>query len=121
MQFVARPLKVAFQIDQRDKCTRVPNAALRFFPDVSVVREEDKKIVTGISDLEESETVDEESAKDKTSAAMKKNKRHVWIWEDPHLRAVPVTIGIRDSMWTELIDGDLEVGHALVTGRKQKE
>ncbi len=112
---------LSFRIQQQDQCVRIPNAALRFFPDVALVREEDKKIVTGISDSEEDTTVDQESAEEKTTAANNKNKRHVWVWEEPFLRAVPVTIGIRDSKRTQLIEGDIKVGDALVTAKKQKQ
>ncbi|MCG8653048.1 MAG: hypothetical protein MI861_24625, partial [Pirellulales bacterium] len=110
----------SFQIAHRETCLRVPNAALRFFPEVEWVREEDKKIVTGISDQEEEDLVDEESALEKTTAANRKNRRHVWVWDQPLLRAVPVTIGIRDSKWTELIEGDLKLNDPLVTAKKQK-
>lgn len=112
---------LSFQIDKREKCLRVPNAALRFFPDVLHVHPDDKKIVTGISDDEAIERVDEESANEKTDAAVIKNRRYVWVWKDPVLRAIPVTIGIRDSQWTELVDGDLSAGDELVIAKKQKQ
>ena len=112
---------LSFRIDHREKCTRVPNAALRFFPDVELVREEDKKIVTGISDQEDVDLVDQESVEEKTTAADRKDNRYVWVWEDPTLRAIPVTIGIRDSKWTELVDGEVKVGDALVTAKKPKQ
>ncbi len=112
---------LSFQIDNREKCTRIPNSALRFFPELTHVHPDDQKIVTGISDDESVEMVDQESADEKTEAAAKKNRRYVWVWKEPHLRAVPVTIGIRDSKWTELTSGDLSVGDALVVGKKQKQ
>ncbi len=100
---------LSFQIDQREKCVRIPNAALRFFPEVAHVREKDRHLVTGISDEEDVDLVDEESADEKTAAAKKKSKRYVWIWEEPWLRAVEVTTGIRDSKWTEMIDSNTQV------------
>jgi HlyD family secretion protein len=106
---------LSFQIDHRQECTRVPNAALRYFPDVELVHPDDKKIVTGINDSEEMELVDDESVEEKTGLASRKNDRYVWVWKDPFLRAVAVTIGIRDSQWTELVDGSLRVGDSLVT------
>ena len=112
---------LSFQIDHREKCTRVPNAALRVFPEILHVHPDDKKIVTGITDEEAVELVDQESADEKTTAAELKNRRYVWIWKEPHLRAIRVTVGIRDSKWTELVDGDLAVGDELVIGRKQKQ
>ena len=110
---------LSFRIANREKCTRIPNAALRFFPDVKHVHPDDKSLVTGISDAETEDEVVDESAVEKTAAAAKKNDRHIWIWKDPHLRAIPVTIGIRDSQWTELVAGDLNVDDELVTGIKK--
>ena len=111
---------LSFQIDERENCTRIPNAALRFFPEAVHVRESDRSLVTGITDEEEADLVDQESAGEKTEAAKKKSNRYVWVWEEPWLRAVKVTIGIRDSKWTELTDGDLKVGDALVIAKKKK-
>jgi HlyD family secretion protein len=111
---------LSFQIEDRKDCKRIPNAALRFFPEVKLVREQDRHLITGVTEALESESdqADQESAAEKSSAALKKSERYVWVWEEPWLRAVPVTIGIRDSKWTELIDGDVKVGDRLVTAKK---
>jgi HlyD family secretion protein len=110
---------LSFQIDQREKCLRVPNAALRFFPELTHVREKDRHLITGISEAEDVDLVDEESADEKTDAAKNKSKRYVWVWEEPWLRAVEVTTGIRDSKWTELVDSSIKVGDALVIAKKK--
>jgi hypothetical protein len=34
------------------------------------------------------------------------------------LRAVPVSVGIRDSKWTAMIEGDLKKGDALVVAKE---
>lgn len=109
---------ISFQIDQREGCQRIPNAALRFFPEVTHVREADRHLVTGITETEDVDLVDEESADEKTAAAKQKSKRFVWVWEEPWLRAVEVNIGIRDSKWTELVGGSLKVGDLLVIAKK---
>jgi HlyD family secretion protein len=110
---------LSFQIDQRDDCVRIPNAALRFFPDVENVRESDRHLITGITEEEEDELADNESAEEKTTAAQKRSERYVWIWEEPHLKAIPVTIGIRDSRWSELVKGEIDEGVELVVSKKQ--
>ena len=110
---------LSFQIEHRDACVRIPNAALRFFPQVEHVREADKHIITGITEEEDSDVIVNESAVEKTTAASKKSQRYVWIWEDELLRALPVTIGIRDSRWSELVDGDVVPGTALVVAEKK--
>jgi HlyD family secretion protein len=112
---------LSFQTDHREQCLRVPNAALRFFPDVEHVREQDKHLITGTleSESESDDSADQESAEEKTSAAAKRSKRYVWVWERPWLRAIPVTIGIRDSKWSEVLEGELKLGDALVVATKE--
>lgn len=110
---------ISFQIDRREQCTRVPNSALRFFPEVVHVRESDRHLVTGMIESEDLADDKDESADEKTSAAKKKSQRYVWVWEEPWLRAIPVTIGIRDSTWTELIEGEVKLEDELVVAKKQ--
>lgn len=110
---------LSFQTDHRERCLRVPNAALRFFPDVEWVREQDKHLITGVQHQEEAEGVDDESASEKTTAAAKRSQRYVWVWEEPWLQAIPVTIGIRDSQWSELVEGDLKQGDVLVVAQEK--
>jgi HlyD family secretion protein len=112
---------LSFQIEKRDDCLRIPNAALRFFPEVQHVREEDRHLVTGVSEDEDADLVDHESAQEMTSAASKKSHRYVWVWEEPWLKAIPVTIGIRDSQWTEMVEGEISIGDAFVVAKKKKQ
>lgn len=113
---------LSFQIEQRDDCLRVPNAALRFFPEAQHVRAEDRHLVTGVHDEDdETDLIDHESAQEKTSAAAKRSHRYVWVWEEPWLKAIPVTIGIRDSQWTEVVEGEINSGDAFVIARKQRQ
>ena len=111
---------LSFQTDHREQCLRVPNAALRFFPDVESVREQDKHLITGIKENEAADQPDDESADEKTAAAAKRSDRYVWVWEEPLLKAIPVTIGIRDSKWSELVKGELKVGDALVVAGRSR-
>jgi HlyD family secretion protein len=109
--------ELSFRIDRRPECVRVPNAALRFFPDVRHVRESDRGLITGTQEWDD-RVVDDESAAEKTAAASDRDRRHVWVWDNATLRAVPVTVGIRDSQWSELISGKLSPGDRLVVGEK---
>jgi HlyD family secretion protein len=110
---------LSFQIERRETCVRIPNAALRYFPEVQHVRESDRYLVTGLIESQSADEEKEESASEKSTAASKRDERYVWVWEDPWLRAVPVTIGIRDSTWTELIKGEIKVDDVLVVANKK--
>lgn len=113
---------LSFQTDERKGIHRIPNSALRFFPtDAKWVREEDRKLLDG-SNWEEPEDNEEDveiSARQKHAVQENRRKRHVWVKEGEQLRAVEVRLGISDSKYTELVEGDLQVGQKLVTGLKR--
>ncbi len=112
---------LSFRIERREKCLRIPNAALRFFPEVDHIREQDRHLVTGTDEEDDVNLVDNESADEKTTAAAKRSHRYVWVWEEPWLRAVPVTIGIRDSKWSEVVEGEISIDDAFVVAKKKKQ
>jgi HlyD family secretion protein len=40
----------------------------------------------------------------------------VWVVDGEKLRAVPIVMGISDNRFTEVLEGELEIGQELVTG-----
>jgi HlyD family secretion protein len=111
---------LSFQIEEKTDVVRVPNAALRFYPDVRYVREADKKLLEG-SEKEANEQGEEMlSAEQKAELAVARHRRHVWVEEGGELRAIPVVTGIMDGRYTELVSGELSEGQNLVTGIQPK-
>jgi HlyD family secretion protein len=110
---------LSFQIEKKEDVLCVPNAALRYYPNIEHVRAEDRKILEGAEEeaREEEETTDL-SAQQKSEAGAKRNRRHVWVLEGEKLRAIPVVMGISDNRFTEVKAGDLTEGQELVTGVK---
>jgi HlyD family secretion protein len=115
---------LSFQIKTTGTVVRVPNAALRFYPQREQVREADRDIlenktpVTGETEEGSSTT---RSADEKAEVRRKRHRRHVWVRdEDNLLRAVEVVIGISDNQYTELVSGELNAGDKLVTGVQVK-
>jgi HlyD family secretion protein len=114
---------ISFQIEQKPDVLKIPNSALRFYPRSEQVRPDDRKILDGTasSDDDQDDAGDVElSAAEKSDAARKRNKRHVWIADGQFVKAVEVVIGISDSKYTEVVSGDLKEGMKLVTGTKSK-
>ncbi|MCE7960711.1 MAG: efflux RND transporter periplasmic adaptor subunit [Acidobacteria bacterium ACB2] len=111
---------LSFRIDEREKAIKIPNAALRFYPKREQVRPEDRPLLDGVQDREQQQEEgvgeNEPSAAEKTLAAKKRKQRHVWVVEGRLLKAIPVTTGLSDNQFTELVTGDLQVGQELVTG-----
>ena len=115
---------ISFEVDSTEDVPKIPNAALRFFPDdVRLVREADRQLIDGStwrskkSDAAQEETANQ-TATETAEAERKKNQRHVWIVDGELLRAVEVTTGLMENKFTEMVAGDLKVGDKLVVGKK---
>jgi HlyD family secretion protein len=106
---------ITFQIEAKDNVLRVPAAALRFFPPSAQVRPEDRHYVemlpTNVSDGSK-----KSSAGEKSEQSRKRHHRIVWVKENGLLRAMPVTLGLIENQYAELLDGDLSEGQEVVTG-----
>lgn len=117
---------ISFEVATTQNVRKIPNAALRFYPeDVKFVRESDRHLVDGsewkntsAAGTGENEIANRTAA-EKAQAQQKKNQRHVWVVDGQLLKAVPITTGLTENRFTELAQGELEVGAALVTGRKE--
>jgi HlyD family secretion protein len=110
---------LSFEIDENKETLRVPNAALRYYPQREHVREEDRKLLEGVErdgKRDESTAQVQRSAAEKAEARRNRNKRHVWVQEGHLLRAVPVVIGISDHRHTALVSAELTPGQTVVTG-----
>jgi HlyD family secretion protein len=109
---------ISFQVGLRTDALRIPNAALRFFPQPDQVRPEDRKLLDGTSQNQEidEQTVAARSAEDKAESRRLRNRRHVWVRDGDHLRAIEIVTGLSDSKHTEIVSGDLRPAQMLVTG-----
>lgn len=114
---------ISFEVDSTTDVPKIPNTALRFFPeDVNSVREADRHLIDGSTWKTKNDSEDEQSlpAVEKAEKRRTRNKRHVWVADDNQLRAVEIETGLSESGFTELKSGDLVVGDALVIGKKVK-
>jgi len=110
---------ISFEVDRRDKVIKVPNSALRFFPQAQHVRKEDKPLLEGkASEKEQQEQAPDVtlSAQERADVRRKRSRRHVWMQDGSKLRAIEVQTGLSDSQFTELVSGDLKLGDKLVIG-----
>jgi HlyD family secretion protein len=114
---------LSFQVGEAKDVLRVPNAALRFYPQREQVRPEDRPLLEVAAEPHENDQDRSDtnlSAQDKADARRRRNRRHVWVVDGELLRAVPVVTGLVDSKNTELVNGELQVGDKLVTGVQVK-
>ncbi len=110
---------ISFQIEEHSAVTRIPNAALRYYPKREHVREADRKLLDGVDSSEDDrQNAESQPADAKAKASIKSRKRHVWIKEGEFLKAIEVETGISDYQFTEVLSGDVKVDQELVIGVK---
>ncbi len=114
---------LSFQVDHRDEVVKIPNAALRFYPNAKQVRPADIPILEGQDQANPNDEQDESQQSEKSLSAQERaqlrkdrHRRHVWVAEGNLLRAVEVTTGLSDSQFTEMVSGTLNKSDVLVTG-----
>ena len=62
---------------------------------------------------------DTASDAERTMAALREGKvrnRVVWVQDGNKVKAVPITIGLMDTQFAELVSGEVKPGDVLVTG-----
>jgi HlyD family secretion protein len=108
---------VSFQTDIRENVTRIPTAAIRFVPpETLLLRPEDKQYIELKVKKDPKEGEEKLSAERRAEQAKARAKRVVWIQEGVKVVAVPITIGLMDGQYAELVTGDIKPGQVLVTG-----
>jgi HlyD family secretion protein len=109
---------ISFEVDRKSNVVKLPNSALRFFPQARHVRKEDKPLLEGKSEQEREEQTSERtlSAHERSVARRNRTRRHVWVLDGHELKAIEVQTGLSDSQYTEMVAGDLKPGTKLVIG-----
>lgn len=114
---------LTFQIRELQDVLKVPNAALRYYPDKEHVRPEDvDRLDLTLEDDEASQegavTTEEQPVDDAAAAAVRASRKVVWVRDGDLLRAVDVRVGVSDYRFTQLLEGELQAGDELVVGLK---
>jgi HlyD family secretion protein len=106
---------ISFQIEARENVLRVPSAALRFVPTTKEVVPEDRHLVEP-APLDTKDEGTRRSATERAHQAQQRQRRIVWVKDGPLLRAVPVTLGLIENRYAEVVASDLDEGQEVVTG-----
>jgi HlyD family secretion protein len=110
---------LSFLVDQRSEVVKIPNAALRFFPESQHVRESDRELLQGGGDTDRNGSAVPQrqiSADQRAQTRRRRTQRHVWVQDGELLKAIAVETGLSDGRHTEVVSGELEEGQSLVTG-----
>jgi HlyD family secretion protein len=106
---------ISFQTEIKEDVLRLPAAALRFSPQPYQVRPEDRHYVE-TQPANPNDATPKHSAAEKAEQARNRQRRHVWVKDGMLLRAVPITLGLIENQYAEIVEGELKQGDALVTG-----
>ncbi|MCD0463281.1 efflux RND transporter periplasmic adaptor subunit [Roseiconus lacunae] len=114
---------ISFEVDSTDDVPKIPNTALRFYPEKAEwVREKDRHLIDGSTWKNDPTADDNESADlsagEKADRRKQRHRRHVWAVDGELLRAIEIQTGLGESGYTELRSGELSTGDLLVTGQK---
>lgn len=109
---------LSFDVDSRQDAIKVPNAALRFYPeDIERVCLEDRALLDGTAWKDEANDV---LSAEERIANRRNTKRHVWVVDGELLRAIEIEVGLVDNRHSEILGGNLDVGDRVVTGVKEQ-
>lgn len=111
---------ISFRVDERKDVVRIPNAALRFYPEEKHVHPDDRKLLRGETWEKEDDDQPEAmlTAVEKAELRRKRRRRHVWTWDGKFLHAVEVEFGLMDGKYAELVTGEVKEGQKLVIGKE---
>lgn len=120
--------QISFEVDSLKQVLKIPNSALRFYPEnIQYVREQDRKLLDGSQwnrrttsdDADQAEmNQDNLAAEERAESNQVSSRRHVWIDNNGMLEAIEVVVGFSESRFTVLESGELKEGMELVTGVK---
>ncbi len=82
-------------VDQRSDVLRVPNQALHYTPK-SAAETGQPSVAPGAASIGET------------------NQVRIWILRDGEPKAVPVTVGLDDDSYTEIVSGDVQAGDQVI-------
>ncbi len=90
---------VSFVVEQKNNVVRLRNSALRFAPDPKLLAQ------IGVAS----------PAVPTLASSQQPVQKAVWVLRDGKPVRVPVSTGVTDGTWTELLQGDVQPGDVLVT------
>jgi len=104
-------------VEKRDNILLVPNAALRFTPAASAPAQTTQQKNSLLGKILPHPPTHPE--KKPATAAPAPGRRQLWILRDGQPAAVEVTTGLTDGLKTEIVDGPLQPGTAVITGAEE--
>jgi HlyD family secretion protein len=106
---------ISYQIEAKEEVLRIPAVALRFTPTAAQVRPEDKHYIEALTNVQTVSNV-KRSADEKARMALGRHRRVVWVQDGALLKAAPLTLGLIENQFAEVVAGELKAEDEIVTG-----
>ncbi len=107
---------ISFLIEVKENVLRIPAGALRFTPLPTQVHPDDRELLNNSPERQNQENGTRLTASQKAALAKGRTRRVVWYKDGEFLRGVTVVLGLIDSQYAEVLEGDVTEGQELVTG-----
>jgi HlyD family secretion protein len=114
---------VQFDAGRHPNVLQVPNGALRWRPQASQVRPEDREAFIQKQKARAAAKLPNANANGAAKVDLKKESAQrtqgtLWVQDGEFVRPVKVKIGVSDGAMTEIVSGDIKEGDEVVTGEQ---
>jgi HlyD family secretion protein len=108
--------RVLFEVEERKDVLLVPNAALRWQPQVEHVVPESREMFATL--LRQRAAAPRGTGQPPRGGSRGRERGTLWVRDGDFVRPVPVEVGLTDGVHTEIV-ADLDAGTAVVIGQLQ--
>ena len=109
---------VRFELSRRNDVLLVPNAALRWFPQLEQVAPDDRASADSSADRSGAVGEERQVAEPAAQAGFSAREGTVWVQDDKYVRPIKVQAGLSDGTTTEVQGDELKEGLEVIIGEQ---
>ncbi len=110
-----------FELSQRRNVLIVPNAALRWYPQLDQVAPKFRAMADGSGPRDGLDTGEQPTAKPAANTDTRSSQGLLWTQDGSYLRPVKVHVGLTDGTMTEVQGDDVKEGMEVIVGEQRQE
>ena len=110
-----------FELSQRRNVLIVPNAALRWYPQLDQVAPKFRAMADNSGPRDGMDTGEQQKAKPAANTDTRSSQGLLWTQDGSYLRPVKVHVGLTDGTMTEVQGDDVKEGMEVIVGEQRQE
>ncbi len=110
-----------FELSQRRNVLIVPNAALRWYPQLDQVAPKFRAMADGSGPRDGLDTGEQQTAKPAANTDTRSSQGLLWTQDGSYVRPVKVHVGLTDGTMTEVQGDDVKEGMEVIVGEQRQE